>query len=184
MIQRNVEDAIYDFTKAIKLDEFNADAYLGRARVLLSQEHYDNALLDLEQATKKSIALQPVYWIARRLKADTYLRLKDYPKAEFELKLFTKRSFKDSDPNLMWKKWAFYEYGNVLLQLKRYDEALEAHNKALAIDEGHGKVDKSEQLTKRGIARQRAGGSGYLADWKEAAHLGSKRAKKLLEEHV
>jgi tetratricopeptide (TPR) repeat protein len=180
----NVEDSIYDFTKAIKLDEFNAVAYLGRARVLISQGHLENALVDLDQATKKSIALQSTYWTARRLKAECYLELGDLPNAEFELKLFTKRVFQPGDPNVMWKKWAYYEYGNLLLQLQRYDEALIAHNKALEIDEGHGKVEKSAQLTGRGIARQRAGGSGYIADWKEAAHLGSEQAQKLLEEHV
>jgi tetratricopeptide (TPR) repeat protein len=183
MMLENKEDALYDFTKAIKIDKTNADAYLGRARVLISDVSLESAIKDLDMACKTAIAWQATYWTARRLKAECFIKMKEWKKAEFELRLFTKRAFTEDNPNYLWRKWALYQYGNVLLKLDQYDDALVAHNQALEIDEGHGQVDKAEQLIKRGIARQKSGSGGYLSDWKEAAHLGSKQAETLLEGH-
>ena len=184
LMLKSYEDALYDFTKAIKLDKENSDAFLGRAKLLIFQGETSKAIEDLDNAIKTSLALQPTYWKARRIKAECHIKLGEWEKAEFDLKLFTRRKFLPNDPNYLWKKWALYQYGNVLLKLDKYEEALIAHSSALEIEDGHGKVSKAEQLTRRGIAIKKSGGSGYLSDWKEAATLGYKEAKKLLEEHV
>ena len=178
---KNLEDALYDFTKSIKLYDRNAASYLGRGQIHFERKEFQEAVNDFEQATKTSVALQPMYWVARRKKAHGHIKLKQWKEAAFDLKLYTRRKFPEGDNNELWKKWAFSEYGMTLMELGQYEEAIEAFDEALSISEGHGKVNRASQLLKRGIAKKENGGSGYLSDWKEAATLGEKKAKKLLE---
>jgi tetratricopeptide (TPR) repeat protein len=179
----NVEDAYYDLDKSIRIDPNNAEAYMYRAQINYQEKKYKEASHDFEMATKCSVALQDIYWTARRLKGKCHIHLEEWTKAEFDLKLFVNRKIAPSSPNFLWKKWAYAEYGMVLIELGKYEEAVEAFNTALAYDEGHGEVNRADQLLKRGIAKQKLGGSGYLSDWKEAAQLGQGEAKTLLESY-
>ncbi len=180
----NLEDAIYDYEKSIRLDSRNADSYMGLGTIKFKQKKYKDAAENFDLATKSALALQPIYWIARRLKATSHIKMRDFEKAEFDLRLFTKRKFNPDDPNYEHRQWAFSQYGMVLLELGKHEEAIEAFDQALNTgDKKTGKV-RAGQLLNRGIAKHKAGGSGYLSDWKEAAHLGDSKAKKLLEVHA
>lgn len=183
MLLKSYEDADYDYSKAIRLDPNNAEALVGRGRLHMMRKEYEKAIADLDQATKKSIALQSVYWVARRLKAECHIKLKQYKEAAFDLRLFTKRKFAKDDLNYMWRKHCLFQYGQVLMELDEYEKAIDAINESLAIQEGHGSVPKADQLVHRGIAKQKSGSSGFLSDWKEAADLGSKIAEELLQEN-
>ena len=179
---KNATEALHDFSKAINIDDTNAEAYYGRGKVYVSQNSYKKAIEDFENTTKHALALQPLYWMARRNLAKCYLQAGDYKKAEFNLKLFTRRSFDEDDPNQKWNQWAFFEYGKTLMQLEKYDEAAKAFSKALSIDEtAEHAVPKTEILTFLGIAKLKSGSKGYLSDWKEAADLGYDKAETLLK---
>ncbi len=183
MILKHWEDAEYDYSKAIRLDPNNSEAMVGRARLYIKQGKLEDAIVDLDMATKKSIALQSTYWIARRLKGECHMKLKQYKEAEFDFRLFTRRKFAEDDINYLWRKHVLFQYGLVLMELGEYEKAIDAINQSLEIKEGHGVVPIADQLVKRGIAKQKSGSKGFIADWKEAADLGSKIANELLQEN-
>lgn len=178
----NFEDAIYDYTKSISINPNHAVAYLGRALVFIVQENYNAAITDLDKATKKSIPLQPTYWKARRIKAECHIAIEEYDAAIFELKLFTKRQFTADNPNYKWRKKAFFDYGKSLLAVGRHDDAIQAFDDALKVEDNEEFVSEADRLLLRGIALKEAGKKGFKRDWQEAADKGSKRAAIMLRE--
>ncbi len=180
-IMKKYHDAIRDYTKSIGIDAANPHAWFGRAKVHLVEERFEEAIVDFDQALKTSFALQGLYWKARRLKAKAHIRLGQWEKAAFDLKLFTNKVFKKGDSNIQWKRSAWFDYGIVLLEQEVYDEALKAFEKALEIEEGFDNISEGIRLRYRGIAKQKLGKSGYIKDIKDAAELGDKEAKTLLK---
>lgn len=182
---RNYDDAMYDFSKSIDIHPDNPDAYWGRANVKIIKKDLRGAIDDLEKTTKTSIPHQPIYWSARRLKGELHLKLGEYKEAIFELKLVTNRPFKEDDPNFKWQINALYQYGKALFELGEYSEAVKAYNKMFGFRiEKNVIPPKAEQFLCRGLARQKAGETGFMSDIKEAADLGSEKAVELLEELV
>lgn len=177
---RNYDDAMYDFTKSIDISQRNPESHLGRARVKIIQGDLKGASVDLGEAVKQSIPLQPIYWTARRLKSECHIALEEFDKAIFELKLFTKRQFKPENPNYKWRKNAFFNYGKSLLEVGEYASAIQAFNEAVKLEEGKEYTPEAEQFLYRGIALKKAGKKGFVKDWKEAAGLGSTEAAELL----
>ena len=178
----NIEDALYDFSKSIKLDPSNANAYCGRAKIYIEKKKYKNAVEDLKLGSAKSIALQPIYWTATRMRAETYYKLKQLDKAAFDLKLFTNRAFTPDNVNHKWKKYALFLYSKVLLELEEYDLALEALQKIEAVTGEQINIPEEEYYTLLGIAKKMAGKKGYMADLQTAISLGSSQAQTFLEE--
>ncbi len=179
---RNYEDALYDYSKSININPGAAEPYLGRAFVKMANENYKGAAEDFGLAAKGSIPLQPIYWKARRLKALCHLKLEEYDKAAFELKLFTRREFESDDPNYKWRKEAFFNFGRALLETGKYADSIKAFDQSLEIPGELEGISEAEQLLFRGIALKKAGKGGFKKDWEEAANRGSKRAAELLEE--
>jgi len=180
---KKAHDAKRDYGKSIAIDSTNPRPYLGRADILVTEENWEEAIADFEQAIKLSVALQPIYWEARRKKSVCHMHMKQFEKAEFDLKLFTKRKFDDKNPNLPFKPWSFYQYGEVLMELEKYEEALEAFEQASADDVPEiNDVPKSKIIRLRALAKRELGKNGVLADLKQASELGDKIAKKLLKE--
>lgn len=178
---KNYDEALYDYTKSIDIAAVNAEPYFGRAKVKYIMKNYEGTIADLEMAIKRSIPLQPIYWKARRFKAECYFKLEDYKGALLDLRLFTKRAFKEDNPNFLYRQISFYNYGLALLKTDSYEEAVAAFTSALEIEEGKGSFSKKDCLVNRGIARKKAGKNGYLQDWKAAVELGSKEAAKLIK---
>lgn len=177
---RNYEDAIYDYSKSIDINPNAAEPYLGRALVYIVKEDYAAAAADLTMAIKGSIPLQPMFWQSRRIKGECHLKLKQWDKAEFELKFVTKRQFTEDDPNYKWRKRALRNYGIALFEQQKYQDALKAFDSALSIDTGL-EVPQSELLLYRGMTLQQLGESGFQQAWEEAANYGSERAAELLQ---
>jgi tetratricopeptide (TPR) repeat protein len=182
---RNYEDALYDFTKSIDINPNHPDAYWGRANTRIRRNDIRGAIADLEMALSTSIPHQPIFWSARRLKGECHLHLGEFQKAIFELKLVTKRNFFEDDPNYKWQKNALFNYGRALFEVGEYKEAVAAFDKMSEYDvQREESPSKAEQLFNRGLARQKAGESGFVNDFKEAAQLGYVKAASLLEELV
>jgi tetratricopeptide (TPR) repeat protein len=180
-IMKNYHDALRDYDKCIALDSSIPTAYYGKAKIYILRGEYNEAIPNLEEAIKKSIALQTLYWKSRKLKADCHIELKEWAKAAFDLKLFTSRKFDKTDPNLFWLRKAFYQYGMVLTELNEFSEAAAAFDKALNTPGKDDGIEETDILTFRGVAKQKAGKTGYIKDIKEAAQKGGKRAKSLLK---
>lgn len=178
----NLEDALYDFNKSIKINPNSADVYYGQGKVYVKQGKIDEAIEAFGQAAKTSIPHQSIYWKARRMKGDCHLELDQHAKAEFEFKLLTKRAFAESNPNYAFRQKDLFNYGRALLGLKRFDDAIEAFDRALAIGNEKEKISQADQFLYRGIALQKAGKEGYRTDWERAAQNGSQKAARLLQE--
>lgn len=180
-IMKNYHDALRDYNKCIAIDASIPTAFYGKAKIHIMREEWTEAIENLEEAIKKSIALQTLYWKSRRLKAMCHIALKEWQKASFDLKLFTNRNFSKDDPNRFWLRWALYHYGLVLMQSEDYNEALKVLDKALNLSHNDDGIDEAEILTQRGLAKQKAGKSGYTKDIKEAAAKGSLKAKNMMK---
>lgn len=167
-------DAIRDFNKTISFDDSNPFAYYGLAKVYILQKSFQKAIDNLEIVCKKSLALQPIYWKARRLKADCHLKLGQNDKAEFDLKLFTKRVFKKDDPNYGWKRHGLYNYGRALFNLEKYVDAIAAFQGALDTQEGIDNIPLEDIYFYLGNSKKNAGKNGYVSDLKKATEMGCK----------
>ncbi len=177
---RNYKDALYDFTKSIDINPNNPEPYWGRARVKMLNKDLKGALADLEMAIKRSIPHQSIHWSARRMKGQLHLELGEFQKAIFELKLLTKRSFSKDDPNYALRPEAFTLYGKALMEVGEHAAAIEALDQAVKLGKELN-CDNAEALYLRGLARKKAGESGFINDLKEAANLGSPKALELLD---
>lgn len=184
LLMKKISDAKRDYSKALKIDPTIPTAYYGRAWCNMYNEEYEDAIADLDQAIKKSVALEAIHWKSRRLKGKCHLKLGEYAKAIFELKLFCRRKFKPNDPNIQWKRQAWHNYGVCLLEIEQYDDALEAFNEASELPDVNDGIEMKELLRNRGVAKQKAGKNGFIKDIKEAAKLGDKLASTLLNEIV
>ena len=142
----------------------------------------ENAIADLEMALKKSIALQPIYWTSRLKKADCHIRKGEWEKAEFDLKFFTSRAFDKDNPNYKKKYYGFFRYGQVLLELTKYQEGHEAFCSAIDCLNSNTPISMEEMQYNRGLSRMKMGKKGYLNDIKTAAEAGIEEAKNLLAE--
>ena len=93
---------------------------------------------------------------------------------------FTNKVFKPSQSNYKYREYGLSLYGKALLESGDYSEAINVFNKSLKLEEEMEKP-KAESLYYRGVARQKAGQSGFVKDFKEAAKLGSEKASEILE---
>lgn len=180
-LMKKYHDAERDFGKSVNIDSSNSNAYYGRAKIKILREEWENAIKDLDLAIKTSLALQDIHWSARRLKGECLQKLKKFEEAEFEFRFFTKRNFKDKSPNALYKKWALFNHGKVLIELGKYAEALDSLQKAMKLTSVQEMVSDADVLVYRGIARKKAGKNGFLSDWTEAKKLGSTQAEQLLQ---
>ncbi len=182
LILKKYSDAARDFKKTIGIDASNPMGYYGLSKVHTLKGEYQEAIDNLELVCKKSLALQPIYWKARRSKADCHFKLKQFDKAEFDLKLFTKRNFTKEDPNYGWKRHAFYYYGRVLFELEKFVDAIQAFQSALDISDSIDNIPLEDIYFYLGSSKKRAGKNGYVSDLKKASEMGNKSANKMLVE--
>ncbi len=139
---KNYENAIHDYAKSIELNIHSPKAYFGRAVAYATLGEYPLAIQDLEKAIKNSIPMQPIYWKSRRRKGEYHFILQQYDKAAFEMKFFTKREFKEEDPNFKWKKRALIYYSKSLLELGEIQEARNSWKTAIKLV-GAAPIDES-----------------------------------------
>lgn len=160
---KNYNDAMYDFSKSIDLNPNNPDPYLGRAMVKMMQDDLVGAIVDLDNAIKRSIPLQPIYWKARRIKGECHLRLEDAAAAINELKLCTARNFNRDDSNYKWRQNAWFNYGKALAAAGKHNDAVQAFDQALKIEDAEKEVSQAELLKHKEIALNKVSGSRATA---------------------
>lgn len=100
---KNFKDALYDFSKSIDLYPNNAEPYYGRGKVKMLKNEWDTAVTDMDNAIKRSLPLQHIYWLARLRKGECLYHSKKYAEATTELKAFLLRQFADTDPNFRYR---------------------------------------------------------------------------------
>ena len=181
-VLQNYEDALYDYSKSIDINPNSPNPYYGRAYLKMLKKDWVSASADFDKVTKRSIPHQNIYWKARRLKSECHIHLEQYKEAAFDLKLFTMRNFGEGNPNLMWLKKAYFDYGFVLLQQENFVDAIKAFDSSLDFAEGKGNVSDAEALFYRGLATKKAGKKGFKSDLESAAKKGSKKAARFLAE--
>lgn len=178
---QNYHDAKRDYTKAINIDPTIPTSYYGRAKVYMIEEDWAAAIVDFEQTLKKSVALQPVYWKARRLKAKCHLKLDQTDMAAFDLKLYSNRKFHKNDPNIRYKGWALLNYAKTLIEKEEFLEAIKVLDNAIDLPtEQQIESTVGEMLRYRSIAKKSGGKSGHVKDLKAAAEAGDKIAEQML----
>lgn len=178
---QNYHDAKRDYTKCINLDPTIPTAYYGRAKVYMLEEQWQEAVDDFNQALKKSVALQPVYWKSRRYKAQCHLKLQQLTEAAFDLKLYSNRNFAEEDINFYYKAWAKFNYAKILAETEEYIDAIKQLDSALEIlEQNQREVTAGEILRTRSVIKKKAGKSGHVKDLKAAVEAGDKIAAKML----
>lgn len=177
-----LHDAKRDYNKSILIDATNPHPFYGRAKVNNREGDTNSAVADFELVIKLSVALQPIYWKARRRKGVLLYELGNYEKAAFDLKLFVNRQFTTDNPNYPWKKYSFYYYGLVLMEMEQYEDAIKAFDQGLEIKDNFEKIEDYLFVRNRGLSKHKAGKNGFLKDLKEAISMGDTEAKVLLKE--
>jgi tetratricopeptide (TPR) repeat protein len=100
---KNYNDALYDFSKSIAIYAHNPEPFYGRGKVYMLKNEWDSAIQDFQNAIDRSLAVQPIYWLARLRKGDCLYHAKRYAEAIPELKLYLQRGFSENDPNLRFR---------------------------------------------------------------------------------
>lgn len=180
---KNYSDALYDFNKAIRIDDSIAFAHYGKGHILQSEHNLEEAIECYEETLKKSVALQSLYWRARLRKAECHIDLKQWEPAIFDLKFFTKRGFQKDDSNLQRRPRAFALYGKVLFETGDYETALLNLDKALQMsDEISKEFDRQEALFYRAITKHKLGKKDFKSDLQAASDQGHTKAIEYLSE--
>ncbi len=177
---KKYHDALRDFNKCLAIDDTIPDAYLGKANIAMHNEDYDEAITNLEFAIKKSIALQPIYWKSRRLKAECHIRKEEFEKAAVDLKLLTNRKFGKDNYNYKWRKQNLNQYGKVTAELGEYKEAIKIFEAVEEIEIDY-QFNEGEFLYYRGFSKKKSRKRDFVKDLKRASELGIKKAEILLK---
>ena len=178
----NFKDALYDFSKSIDIHAGNPEPHYGRGKVRMLKNEWEGAVQDFESTLKRSIALQPLFWLARLKKGECLVHAKKYAEAIPELEQYLKREFTSENPNYRRRRRAWYLLGKALLGVGKINDALNAINQSLATSEGIELLSESEALLQRGLVRKEAGAKDYRKDLESAAALGSVEAQRMLQD--
>jgi tetratricopeptide (TPR) repeat protein len=129
----HTDEALMDFSKSIGFNK-NSEAYFGMGLVKMNLGDLKGALVDFQASIDNAVPYQSIFWMARRVKGECHLKLNDMEKAIFELKLVSKRPFKETDPNFPYRKQAWQSYGECLLKSGNTSDAAAAFREALTIE--------------------------------------------------
>jgi tetratricopeptide (TPR) repeat protein len=180
---KNYKDALYDFSKSVDINPHQAEAFFGRGKVKMIKQDWQGALEDFEMAMKKSIALQPFFWQARRAKGEVLMHLKRFAEANEEFGKYLDRKFKTDDSNYDWRRKVTFLYGKSHLDAGNTAESIAFFTKSLDILEGKEFTPDSTVYFTRGMAQKQLGKrEGFKKDIQEAARQGHAEAVKMLAE--
>ena len=180
---KHFNDALYDFQKAISLDDSIAFAYYGIGLIKSNEGNTEEAIEHFDKTIKKSVALESIHWRGRLRKAEGLIELEEWDKAAFELKFFTKRKFPPNDSNNRRKPRGYALYGIVLYELGDHDQALEFLDKAIdSPDENRKEFNVAQAFYYRGLVKKAMRKKDAMNDIKTAAEQAYEPAIKFLAE--
>jgi len=175
----NYSDALYDFNKALSIDDTIAFAHYGKALIAMNEGNTQEAIDSFQNTIKRAVALESVHWRARLRKADCLIELEEWEKAAFELKFFTNRTFPDDDSNNKRRPRAFMLYGFALVKLEDYKTAVEKLTQAIELHAEDSKhADLSQSYFYRGLAKKGMNKRDAKVDFLKAVELGNEAAKE------
>lgn len=122
---RNYEQAMVDFTKAIKLDGHYAEAYNNRSTAHLLMANYGQALVDCNKALELAPDFVAAY--VNRGIAHTELKYYDLALADFSQAI-------DLNPEYVY---AYYNRATAHRELKNYRQAIEDYTRVVELNPEH-----------------------------------------------
>lgn len=140
----NYKDALYDYNKSIDVNPDKANPYFGKAVIFKAQERWEEAVDQFAIVTKKAMPLEPLHWVARRMKGECFLQAGNAEAASLEFRLFTNRNFTKDNPNYSRRRQVYFLYAKTLMELGRKADALQQLEKAAAITLGKEYVSDEE----------------------------------------
>ena len=155
---------------------------MGRARILIDDKNWEDALLDLTQAMKRSMPHHHAYLEALHRKGSCLVELGEYEQAMKSFDFFLKRPLLSDHPQFLFRRQVAFDKGRALVAKGDFKAAIVSFDDALNMPSRNGKPDLGEILLHRGLASQQNGQAGFIEDWKQAADHGSTRAAELLAE--
>lgn len=130
----NLDDAHYDYTKSLKINPSMPEAHYGRGIVYARRKDWEAAAEDFTAVTKNSIPYQAIYWLAQVALGDAYLKLNRPDDALRVFNMFFKRKQRIASLD-RYDRRVSYEFGKLLTNAGRYDEAYKAFEASLAANE-------------------------------------------------
>ncbi|KAI9131342.1 serine/threonine-protein kinase [Acaryochloris sp. CCMEE 5410] len=153
--RRDYEDAIADYSEAIRLSPDSAQAYLGRGNARYALEEYPEALIDYDEALKHD----PDYVYAFNGRGNVKFARKD-----FEGAIQDYNQAIQSDPRFAL---AFYNRGNVKSALKEHRAAIEDFSQAIRLNPQY-----EPAYLQRGVAKAALTNyAGAIEDYSETLRL-------------
>ena len=130
----NIEDALYDYNKSIKINPNMPEAHYGRGIVYTRMEKWAEAAEDFEAVTKSSIPYQSIYWQAQVALGDALIKLGRPNEALRAFNMFYKRKQRIVTLERYDRRINF-EFAKLLTAAGRLDEAYGVFDKALTAPE-------------------------------------------------
>ena len=125
-------EALYAFERAIAINPYYADAWLNKSYLLYQFRRYKEGI----DAINRAFTLNPKYtsvWPSWVILSQAYTRLKQYEDALAAIEhVLAIEDLPPADQDLPSVAW--YMKGDVLIKLKRRDEAFRAYERALEMD--------------------------------------------------
>lgn len=154
---RNLDDAVTEFSAAIKRDSTVASFYVDRALAYDLKRDFDKAIQDCDQAIKLDPRNGEAFYVRGLCRAGK----KQYPEAIADF---------DAAMGLDWKNVECYlRRGDVFLQQKQIDKALEDYTEAARLD-----PERAEAFASRGdIYERKKQYEAAIAEYTHALQLDS-----------
>ncbi|OAV45972.1 tetratricopeptide repeat protein [Lewinella sp. 4G2] len=130
----NIDDALYDYNKSLKINPRMPEAHYGRGIVHVRKQQWAEAAEDFEAVTKNSIPYQPIYWQAQVGLGDAYTKLGRPNDALRVFNMFFKRKQRIATLERYDRRVSF-EFAKLLTDANRLDEAYKAFAHALVAPE-------------------------------------------------
>jgi Tfp pilus assembly protein PilF len=165
----NLEDAIYDYDKSLKINPSMPESHYGRGIAYLRKNEWEKAAFDFDAVTKNSIPHQAIYWMAQVALGDSYLKLGRPADALRVFNMFSKRKQRIASLD-RYDRRVNNTFGKLLVKAGRFYDATIAFDKALDSAEDVKAPSEAQVRYELGLAYQ-GGGSidKAIAQFKLAA---------------
>lgn len=167
------EEAEVLYLKSIRLDEYHPESSFGLAIMLHDLGRLEEAVKYYDMTLPRALAVQPIYWEARREKAKALIEIGLEEKAMAEYKLLCRKDFNTADSNYEKRGEDVLIYTKLLIEKSEFkvsvellDRILESNFKDLPTQ------IVAELFYLRSVAKMNANKKGYKQDLETAGKMG------------